>query len=351
MDFTLTPEQILFGEVVAQVLDDHCNGAALRRLMASGQARDPSRWGALSDTGAAGVLVAEDLGGLGLAEIDFLGVAQACGHAGLPEPLVEHAGLATPLLARAGGPADLLDQALSGQASLAIGHPINPFVADADTAAALLLEHEGEVHLVRADQAQLIRQDSVDPFRRLFRVGWTPSADTRLLVAAEGASAWDQALDRGALFAAAQMLGLAQKCVDLSVAYAKERQQFGKPIGTNQAIKHLLANVQVRIEFARPVLQAAAAHAGRGDLHAKARISHAKLAADAACDLAARTAVQIHGAMGFSWEVDVHFFLKRGLALSHAWGGPDFHRARVTRRMLSAPLGPDQTFAQGAAHG
>jgi alkylation response protein AidB-like acyl-CoA dehydrogenase len=135
------------------------------------------------------------------------------------------------------------------------------------------------------------------------------------------------------------------------VAYAKERQQFGKPIGANQAIKHLLANVQVRIEFARPVLQAAAAQAGRGDLHARARISHAKLAAAAACDLAARTAVQVHGAMGFSWEVDIHFFLKRGLALTHAWGGPDLHRARVEHRLTAAPLGPDLTFAQGAAHG
>jgi alkylation response protein AidB-like acyl-CoA dehydrogenase len=351
VDFTLTPEQVMFGQVVGQVLDDHCDGAALRRLMASGAARDAARWQALADTGAAAVLIAEHQGGLGLGEIDFLGVAQACGYAGLPEPLVEHAGVAAPLLARAGGHQALLAEAIAGQASLAVGHPINPFVADADTAKALLLHHKGEVHLVPESDARLTRQDSVDPFRRLFKVEWTPSAATRLQAAAEGQFAWDQAFDRGALFAAAQCLGLAQRCVDLAVAYAKERQQFGKPIGANQAIKHLLADVQVRIEFARPVLQAAAATARAGDLHARARISHAKLAASAACDLAARTAVQVHGAMGFSWEVDVHFFLKRGLALNQAWGGPDLHRARVERRMLERPLGPDQTFAQARAHG
>jgi alkylation response protein AidB-like acyl-CoA dehydrogenase len=157
------------------------------------------------------------------------------------------------------------------------------------------------------------------------------------------------ALDRGALFAAAQGLGLAQRCVDMAAAYAKERVQFGKPIGANQAVKHHLATCQTKIEFARPVVYAAAAQIERQDMHSRARVSHAKLAALAAADLAARTAIQIHGAMGYSWEVDAHFYLKRTLALTGAWGDEAFHRARVAQRVFGAPLDPDQTFARSAA--
>jgi alkylation response protein AidB-like acyl-CoA dehydrogenase len=115
-------------------------------------------------------------------------------------------------------------------------------------------------------------------------------------------------------------------------------------------VKHLLASAQVAIEFARPVVQAAAAQIGHADLQARARVSHAKVVALEAADLAARTAIQVHGAMGYSWEVDVHFFLKRALALTGAWGTPAFHRERVMARTLRQPTGPDQTFARETEH-
>ena len=141
------------------------------------------------------------------------------------------------------------------------------------------------------------------------------------------------------------MLGLGQRCIDVAVAYAKDRTQFGKPIGSYQAVKHLLATAQVKVEFARPVVHAAAAELPLGNLAAKARIAHAKLAAAEAADLAARTAVQVHGAMGMTWEADVHFFLKRALALKTAWGTPAAHTATVIERILETPTGADCTFA------
>jgi len=156
---------------------------------------------------------------------------------------------------------------------------------------------------------------------------------------------WSTAFERGVIFSAAQCLGLAQRCVDMAVNYAKDRVQFGKPIGSYQAVKHMLATVQVKIEFARPVLLAAAAELPVGGMVAKARASHAKLIAAEAADLAARTALQVHGAMGFTWEVDLHFFLKRALALGADWGNPTFHRNRVIERMMQAPVGPDAIFA------
>lgn len=351
MDFRFSEEQTMMADVVRELLADVCQSADLRRLMDEGAARDDNRWSKIVEMGLAGALVPEEAGGLGLNAIDFVQIAEACGYAGLPEPLVENAGVALPLLAafaENARAAALLERALAGDVTVTVAHPANPFVADADTAQAILVVREGAVHLVDKASATLVAQPSVDPFRRLYTVEFTASADTLLADAATAAAPLAAALDRGALFAAAQMQGMAQRCVDLGVAYAKERQQFGKPIGSYQAVKHHLATAQVKIEFARPVLHAAAANLEQGDLFSRARISQAKLACADACDVAARTSIQVHGAMGYSWEVDVHFFLKRGIALTNWWGGAAFHRGRVAARVFGAALGPEHTFAREA---
>jgi alkylation response protein AidB-like acyl-CoA dehydrogenase len=346
MDFRFTEEQEMTAGVVRELLADLCQPADLRRLMASGEARDANRWAKIVEMGLAGVLVPEAAGGLGLQPVDFVLAAEACGYACLPEPLVENAGVALPLLAGAAPGHPLLARALEGGITVAVAHPHNPFVADADTAGALLIEHGGALHLVEAGAAALTAQPSIDPFRRLFTVALEPGAGMIVADAETAGPLLAQAFDRGALFAAAQLLGIAQRCVDLAVAYAKDRQQFGKPIGSYQAVKHHLATAQVKIEFARPVLHAAAAQLPNGDLYSRARISHARLVASEAADLAARTAIQVHGAMGYSWEVDVHFFLKRAIALDTWWGTPAFHRRRVAERVLEGRLGPENTFAR-----
>jgi alkylation response protein AidB-like acyl-CoA dehydrogenase len=346
MDFMFSEEQLMSAEVARKLFASQ----GLRKMLANSAARDSSLWRTIADTGLTAVLVPECDGGLGLHETDFVLIAEACGYAAMTEPLVEHAGVAAPLLAASGANRTLCQAAATGETTLAVGHSINPFVADADSAGAVLMEHEGELHLLEPRQTQLTRQSSIDPFRRLFRIDWTASRQTCIANSAIGAPLWEDALDRGALFTAAQCLGLAQRAVDLAVTHAKERKQFDKPIGSYQAIKHLLANVQVRIEFARPIVHAAAAEFSARDAMSRARISHAKLAASEAADLGVRTALQVHGAMGYSWEVDVHFFLKRALALTHAWGGPSFHRARVAARILRHPIGPEHTFAREHHH-
>ena len=138
--------------------------------------------------------------------------------------------------------------------------------------------------------------------------------------------------------------------MDIAVAYAKDRMQFGKPIGSYQAVKHHLASAQTAIEFARPVVLAAAAEIGHADIHSRARVSEAKVVALEAAEKAARASIQVHGAMGYSWEVDVHLFLKRALALKAAWGTPAFHRSRIATRIFTQPLGADQTFARETEH-
>jgi len=354
MRFLFTEEQDLMAEAARELLVNECTTAQLRAQMQSGDGRDGQRWQRIAEMGLTAVLAPEALGGLGLQAPDFLRIAEAAGYVALPEPLVEHAGVALPMLASFAEDRRaqrFLDAAVSGAATLAPGPAINPFVADADGAAALLLEHEGEVHLVARDAVRLTRQESVDPFRRLFSVEWVPGPETRLAEAEQGRELWQQALDRASVFGAAQCLGIAQRCNDIATAYARERQQFGRPIGANQAVKHQLATVQVRIEFARPVIHAAAAQLAAFDSYSRARVSHARIAAADAADLAARTAVQVHGAMGYSWEVDVHFFLKRALALGQSWGTQGWHRARVAQRVYTRPLGPEYSFALEEANG
>jgi alkylation response protein AidB-like acyl-CoA dehydrogenase len=338
MDFTLSEEQLMFAETARTLFADTVTPDHWRRLMEAGESRDAARWQAIVDTGLTALLLPERAGGLGLAELDFALIAEAAGYVALPDPLVESAGIAAPMLAAlAPDHPALADPA----ATIAIEEREGAPVADADSAAAIILRRGDEAFVAAPADVRLARRESIDPFRRLFAVEWDASSATAL-----GTADWELARDRGALFAAAQGLGLAQR----AVAYAQDRQQFGKPIGSYQAVKHQLSTAQVGIEFARPVVLAAAADIAKADVHARARISHAKIVALETADLAARTAIQVHGAMGYSWEVDVHLFLKRALALTGSWGTPGFHRARVAARLFGQPTGPEFTFARDFHH-
>lgn len=338
MQFAFTEDQRAITEAAREMLLETCTPADLRRLLETGEARDASRWSTICEMGLPGILAPEDAGGLGMAPEDLVGIAEAAGYVALPEPLVELAGVTIPMLASLDDDHGWLARAAIGE-FVAIGHPCNSFVADADQAGALLLAHEGGIHLVPADAVRLVRQDSFDGLRRLFTAEWTPRAET--LVATD----WEQTAQRGALLAAAQMIGIGQRCIDMAVAYAKDRTQFGKPIGSYQAVKHLVASAQVAVEFARPVVHAAAAELALGTAASRARGAHAKIVAGDAADLAARTAVQVFGAMGITQEADVHFFLKRALALKSVWGTPSLHQQTVIERILTERTGPDATFA------
>ena len=314
-------------------------------------------WRRLVELGLAGMLAPESAGGLGLTETDFILVAEEAGRAALSEPLIEHAGIAVPMLADLAGAmladtagqalaAQVLPRAASGAARVAIGHPIDPYVLGGARADYLLLASGDEVHLVEARHARLTRVESIDRGRELVKVDLRASQTTRIAAGTTAREACRCALERGALYSAAQLVGLCQRMIDLAVAYARERQQFGKPIGSYQAIQHALASVQVKLEFARPVLYYAATRVCHPSLRAQAAVSHAKLAATDAADLAARTALQVHGAMGYSWEVDLHVYMKRAWALAGAWGDRSFHARRVSSLVLEShiELGPERTF-------
>lgn len=358
MDFTFTQEQQMMAAAFRELLDDVCSPTAIRHAAENPQNQDASRWTRIAELGLPGLLAPESSGGMGLTDVDFVLIAEEAGRAALPEALIEHAGVAVPLLAelatgtqtgnaRAG---EWLARAASGEARIAIGCDHNPFVLGAAQADALILAAGDAIHLVERDAVRLIDQPSIDPLRSLSRVEWTPDPAT-IIADASGRAAWSRAFERGAISCAAQCAGLAQRMIELSVAYASQRYQFGKPIGSYQALKHHLANVQVRLEFARPLIYNAAARLGDPDARTSAFVSGAKLAAGDVADLAARMGMQVHGAMGYSWEVDLHFYMKRAWALAGAWGDRNYHARRVQSLILggSVALGPDKTFERTEA--
>lgn len=340
MDFTFTEEQEMMAGVTRDLLAEVSSTTDLRAMLGRGEGFDPARWSRLGELGLTGLMVPESAGGLGLAEVDFVQIATACGYHLLPEPLVDLVGVVRPLLAECG--------IETGEDEVIVWADRGP-VAQADRAARLLVTAaDGGLHLLVPTQADLVAQPHIDPLLRLITLSAPLGASTR--IAPPDAPATLLARERGALFAAAQLLGLAQRAIDLAVAYAAERKQFGKPIGSYQAIKHHLASAQVRVEFARPVVHAAAGLPPGTGTFARARVSHALLAAGEAADFAVRQSLQVHGAMGYSWEVDVQFCLKRALWLTHAWGSPAHHRDRVATRAFGLPLGPDRLFPTENSH-
>lgn len=350
MKFTFTEDQLLFQSSVRSLLEKECTAERVRALWNTETGRSPELWARFAEIGLLGLLVPEDHGGLGMAEIDLVLLLEETGRVALPEPVVETAAIAVPLLRDSTAAArneQWLGRIAAGEAIVTVGHASNPLVSDAHVADLLLLAHGDEVHAVTKDQVTLQRQECSDASRRLFKVEWTPADETRIARGDDGRRLLDAAFDRGALATAAQALGIAQRLVDLAVDYAKQREQFGRPIGSFQAVKHMLANVQVKIEFARPVVYRAAHSVAHASPARGVAVSHAKAAACEAAVLAAKTALQVHGAIGYTWEVDLHLWMKRAWALEAAWGTGLWHRARIGEAVLDGD-GAAPTFGFAA---
>jgi len=337
MQFGFSDEQRTFQASMRTFLEHECTPQHVRALWDGDTGRSRERWARLAEMGLLGLLVPERQGGLGMDEIDLVLLLEETGRAALPEPVLDTAAVGVPLLAGLEGSAladSWLRRVPTGDAILAVGHRANAFVADAHVADLLLLQQDDELHAVPRARVDVTRQPCNDPSRRLFSVTWSPAGDTRVARGAEAKRLLAAALDRGALGAAAQLLGAGQQMVDLAVRYATQREQFGRPIGSFQAVKHMLANVAVRLEFARPVVYRAAFSVARAVATRAVDVSQAKVAAGEAAARAARVALQVHGAMGYTWEVDLHIWMKRAWALGLAWGSTAWHRERVARIVL-----------------
>jgi len=344
--FSFSEDQLLLQKTVRDFLEGECAVDSVRALWETETGRSQELWGKLAEIGLPGLLVPERHGGMGMDEIDLVLLLEETGRSALAEPLISTAAVGVPLvceLERVDLAESWLPKVAAGGAVLAVGHATNSFVSDAHVADLLLLPHGDEIHALPREAVALERQASNDPSRRIFSVAWTPSAKTRLCRAAQGRALLAAALDRGALACAAQQLGVSQQLIDMAVRYACQREQFGVPIGSFQAIKHMLADCQVKLEYARPAVYRAAHSVAREARSRAVDTSMAKAAASEAALLAARVALQVHGAIGYTWEQDLHVWMRRAWSLELAWGSGAWHRARVAEALLDRRA-PAETF-------
>jgi alkylation response protein AidB-like acyl-CoA dehydrogenase len=308
MRFLLTDEQRAFARSLDALLTAAGTPAVIRSWSAGDHAAGRALWSRIAEAGVFALAVPEAYEGVGPLPVELAVAFVELGRHAVPGPVVETV-LAAALLSRAPEPAErLLPQLASGKVLATVGAP---YALDGDTADVVLALRDGEVW--RAPGAGDVRP-SLDPARRLA----TPlPGGERLCPVLPGAVLWAR------LATAAQALGVGLALLDTTVAHVKQRIQFGVPIGSFQAVKHRLADAKIALEFARPLLFGAALSMTPADVAA------AKAAACEAAYGMARTALHLHGAIGYTAEYDLSLWLTKARALRTAWGAPSECRAAV----------------------
>jgi alkylation response protein AidB-like acyl-CoA dehydrogenase len=330
MRFAFTRDQEALRDALRDVLKRECPPALVRASWEKRDAAD-ALWKTLAELGVVGLTVPEEYGGLGLGALDWILLFEECGKFAAPVPLVETMAIAVPLICDAGDEAfktRWLPAIAKGEARVAIGLESAPYVRDADVADLFLIQRGDAFHPFTPDQVRFTPHPSVDRSRRLFAVDHPATGD---------APARGGFPNGGPLATSAQLLGLASHMLTLTVDYAKVRTQFGAPIGSFQAVKHHLANALLKIELARPAVYRAAHSVAVADPDASTHVSIAKACASDAATFVARVALQCHGAIGYSFEHDLHLWMKRTWALAAAWGDAAWHRARVASTVIDHP--------------
>ncbi|MGY1814519.1 acyl-CoA dehydrogenase family protein [Blastococcus sp. SYSU D00820] len=329
MRFALTAEQDDLRQVVADLMAKLCPPSVVR------SAPDSPAVGTLAaglaDLGAPGLLVPEDAGGLGLDEVSLVPLLTEVGRAAAPLPVLETVAVAPGVLLAAG----LLDDVLAGTTAVGADPSGRGLVRYGTRAGLLLSGGAGGTGAIRVlDLSGAAREPvaAVDPAADLQQV-----SGARELAVVDDPDVVHAAWLRGALGAAAELVGLSWRMLDMTVEYVGSRTQFGVPIGSFQAVKHHLATALLQVEFAAPVVARAALSLAAGEAEVIRDVAAAKAMASDAARLVARTTIQCHGAIGYTTEYDLHLFAKRAWALAAEWGSAAWHRARVAES-LGLPL-------------
>ena len=317
MRFAFNEDQLLFASSLQALLTKECPASRVRAAWDDGTGHAADVWSKLAETGVLAMLLPEADGGMGGDEVDLVLLLQEMGRAGVPGPVLEHAAIVAPVVAGTEWAAGVADGSVVATASLD-----TPYVPHAQ-ACTITLVPGGVV--TNAD-ATFTDVDGIDGGRCLYEMsGASPSP-----------LAFDLALaqDRGAVAAAAVLIGTSQRMLEIAAEYARQREQFGKPIGAFQAVKHLMADALLKVEFAKPAMERAAWSVAT-DQPTRARdVSMAKVFASEAAQQAAKASIQVHGAIGYTWECDVQLFAKKAWALAGAYGDSRFHRRRVANEVL-----------------
>ena len=373
MDFELSGDQRELRDAAARVLDRLASSERVRRLAGppdgsvAGDGIDGELWGVLADQGWLVLEQPAAEGGLGLGMVEVCVLAEQLGRHVAPVPFFG-TNLAQHVLWRATTDRSLSDGARrrcrSWLEALTAGEVIGCVawspdapatkVADdgtcrvtaaaepgwfASSAAVAIVASLGAVYALElAPDARPPAEPAMDRTRP---VAWLDLAD-QPAVRLGGAEAAAAVLDRAATAVAADLLGACDRVLEVSVAYAKERHQFGKPIGSFQAVKHRLADALVDVEAMRSAVYYAAWCVATGEASPSLAASAAKAWCSDASQRVMASGLQVHGGMGFTWEHDLHLFVKRAQADQSSWGSATFHRERAASLLSTwKPSDPD----------
>ena len=331
MHFVPSEDQRLLTDAVRIMLTAECPPSAVRAAWDRGTF-DAARWKAMADLGVTSLAVPERLGGMGWGILDLVPLVVEAGRVALPEPLIE-ALVSTGVLADLGGSfaEEWLPRIAAGNVVVVTAcAEVDPYPAHVAEADMVLVCEGNQVVVAWPEELETVAQPNID--------GARPTAS---IVRADGeVAAGDigetivRASQRGATLSAAMQVGLGMAMIDQAVAYAKQREQFGKPIGTFQAVKHHLASALVGVQFARPLVERAAHSLDNGDPDVAVHVAMAKAFADETADAAAKHALQVHGAIGYTWECDLHLFMKRSWSLAASFGSTEHHWQTLDRTLV-----------------
>ncbi len=352
-------------QVVRKFLGERSPSHAVRRLMAAGEERDHEVWSLLAgQLGLTGIAVPERFGGAGYGPAELAVVLEEMGGALLVAPYFATVALAGQALT-ASADEDAMARWLPGiadgtlTATLAVAEESGAwdlaevaaaaepagggwavtgtklFVIDGHTAGLLLVVARAPdglgVFAVDGGAAgvEAARLDTLDPTRALASVAFNGAPAVRVGVGRDTAAWLPQVLDLALAALAAEQLGGAARCLDMAVSYAKVREQFGRPIGSFQAIKHKCANLLVDVECGRSAVFHASAAAATGQPDAPLAAVLAYTHCSQAFTRAAKECIQIHGGIGYTWEHDAHLYLRRAKSSQLLFGPPARQRARL----------------------
>ncbi|HEV2311236.1 MAG TPA: acyl-CoA dehydrogenase family protein [Acidimicrobiia bacterium] len=345
MDFALSDDQEALRDGARDLLDDLSASAQVRAVVEAGGGWDVSLWQAMLDQGWIGVAVPEPLGGLGLGTVELAVLLEQIGRHAAPVPFASTA-LAAGALLEAGHDdevASLLDgsvacvawsrraDAVRAQAAgsewVLEGRPDPVLYAPSASLAVVVAATDDGPALFRVALGDEPRaaEPAMDRTRELGWLHFAATPATRL----GGVDAVDALLDRGAAYASAEMLGGADRVLEMAVEYAKERVQFARPIGSFQAVKHRCADMLVDVEGMRSSAYWAAWCLGAGDRDRSIAASTAKIWGSDASKRVMASGLQVHGGIGFTWEHDLHLFLKRAQLDQVSFGDAPYHRERL----------------------
>lgn len=320
MRFAFTDDQLLFADGLRDLLAKEFPAADLRAMWEENRHDAPELWRHLAEMGVLGALVPEAAGGMGMGMVDTILLLEQLGYAAVPGPVIESIAVVGPALAGDPAGADLAAEIAAGSLVATAAIEGTPYVPHAAVSTAVLTP-EGVLTGFSVEDA-----DGIDRGRSLGTVSGGSTQPVAYSV--------DDAFDRGALATAAYLVGASQRMIDIAADYARQREQFGKPIGSFQAVKHLLADALLKVEFARPAVYAAAWELTVGDANARRSVSMAKTFANDAAYRTTRSTMQVHGGIGYTWEADLQLWMKKAWALQRSYGDSTFHRRRAAEFIL-----------------